>query len=347
MTVRRRALVAAAAAMLAARMPAGGDQLADALRAGNAATEAAATLRSEIDALSKGAGDPRTDARIALRRVAFDLLFRGDAAEHGDASVVAGFRLAWLRAELDALVQSVPADAARAAALAGAVAEFANAAAHGVDRVPPPDRPEESLRALLEPLDRAVAATEADGRDPGTAWPAAIGRGNRPPAASAAWIEPAPAASMPADDAARIAAIQGWSATIRSCSPRSAAQFEASAKAWSTALRDRVRQAAARAALALWQRTADSAPYEIGKQWLALRFEAARHYGLIAGESWLVYSGRMLADDPGFLELIELRSSARIACTSRLAGASCARGREGPAPALGEAGVSVCMRREG
>ena len=249
MTVRRRALVAAAAAMLAARMPAGGDQLADALRAGNAATEAAATLRSEIDALSKGAGDPRTDARIALRRVAFDLLFRGDAAEHGDASVVAGFRLAWLRAELDALVQSVPADAARAAALAGAVAEFANAAAHGVDRVPPPDRPEESLRALLEPLDRAVAATEADGRDPGTAWPAAIGRGNRPPAASAAWIEPAPAASMPADDAARIAAIQGWSATIRSCSPRSAAQFEASAKAWSTALRDRVRQAAARAAM--------------------------------------------------------------------------------------------------
>ncbi len=72
-------------------------------------------------------------------------------------------------------------------------------------------------------------------------------------------------------------------------------------------------QAAARAALALWQRTPDSAPHEIGKQWLALRFEAARHYGLIAGESWLVYSGRMLADDPGFLELFVLRSSARIA----------------------------------
>jgi hypothetical protein len=72
-------------------------------------------------------------------------------------------------------------------------------------------------------------------------------------------------------------------------------------------------QAAARAALALVLRTPDSAPYEIGKQWLALRFEAARHYGLIDGQSWLAYSGRLLAEDPGFLELLVLRSSARIA----------------------------------
>lgn len=53
-------------------------------------------------------------------------------------------------------------------------------------------------------------------------------------------------------------------------------------------------------------------PFEAGKYWLALRFEAARHYGLISGQSWLAYCGRELAQDPGFLEVVVLRSTARI-----------------------------------
>jgi hypothetical protein len=249
MSGRRALSVAAIAATAALAIPAvAGSGLPDRLREANAATEAAATMRAEIDEISKGAGDARTEARIAFRRVAFDLLYRGDASADGQASVMAGFRLAWLRSDVDALLQATPADPARAATLLEAAAAFAKSAGHGVDRVPPPDRPEEALRELLAPLDRAIAAAEEAGTaDPGTAWPAADDL--RQPQATAAWAQDVAPGQPPADDAGRVAAIPSWVAAVKGCNPRAGSQFESSAKAWTAALRDRARQAGARASM--------------------------------------------------------------------------------------------------
>ena len=78
------------------------------------------------------------------------------------------------------------------------------------------------------------------------------------------------------------------------------------------ALDPRARDAtAAQQALALFG-SGSSAPFEAGRYWLALRKDAARHYGLIDGQSWLVYCGRELAQNTGFLEVVVLRSSSRI-----------------------------------
>lgn len=248
----KRALAAlVAAASLAAHVAhvahADQDALPAALARGNAATEAAATLRAEIDALSKEPGGPGADARVALRRIAFDLLFRGAGAPpDAQASAVAGFRLSWLRKELDAALEAAPADAARRTTFDAALAEFAKAGAHGIDRVPPLGRPEESLRELLAPLDRALeAALEGERDDPGTAWPAAQPRGAGSPRNGGPDTDPPP----PADDASRVAAIPGWIDLVRSCNARAGSQFEASAKTWTAALRDRARQAAARASI--------------------------------------------------------------------------------------------------
>lgn len=247
---RALALAASIAVVLRAAPAVADTVLPEPLRQANSATEAAATMRAEIDALSKGAGDARTDARIAFRRVAFDLLFRGDAAADGQASVMAGFRLAWLRTEVDAVLQATPTDPARATALLDAAAAFAKAAGHGVDRVPPPGRPEQALRELFEPLDRAiVAADDAAAADPGTAWPAAKDLGEPRAPAQPRWTDAVPAEPPPADDAARVAAIPGWVAAVKACKARTGSQFESSAKAWTAALRDRARQAGARASM--------------------------------------------------------------------------------------------------
>ena len=249
---RRMAAAALAAAWMVAA-PAQGDDgwLPEALRTANAATEAAATLRSEVERMSKDAGTPAMDARIALRRVAFDLLFRGNAAgADAQAMAMAGFRLSWLRAEIDAALQAAPTNPARAAEHRAAVTEFAAAAGHGVDAVPAPDRPEAALGRLLAPLERAIAAAaEGNATDPGTAWPPASALGPQPSDGGPALADPSRAHRQPADDAARIAAIPGWIDAVKACSARGAGQFEASTKAWRTALRDRTRQAAARTSM--------------------------------------------------------------------------------------------------
>ena len=78
--------VAAPPAVPAAAPPAGAPgALPAALADANAVLDAARLLRSEIDALSKLPPDTVRDARVAYRRVAFDLLFHGGAAPGGDA----------------------------------------------------------------------------------------------------------------------------------------------------------------------------------------------------------------------------------------------------------------------
>ncbi|MFM8818725.1 MAG: ABC transporter ATP-binding protein, partial [Phycisphaerales bacterium] len=68
----------------------------------NAATDVMAALRREIDALGREPASATRDARMALRRTAFDLLFHGGTDLGAQVGPVAGLRLAALRAEVDA-----------------------------------------------------------------------------------------------------------------------------------------------------------------------------------------------------------------------------------------------------
>ncbi len=223
-----------------------------ALEHASAATELAATLRAEIEAAGAGTDGPAR-ASAAVRRIAFDLLFRG-ASQRADeqAASIAGFRLAWLRTDIDRALRDAPRDAEAHGRLEAAIAAFVQVAGHGIERMPPAGRPEDALRALLLPLEVAVeaaAASDAAAKDPGTAWPAPDARAAPEDARREAWLVPTPPAPPPADDAGRIARISGWVDLVRACNARAGAPFEASAKAWSTALRERARQQAARASM--------------------------------------------------------------------------------------------------
>jgi hypothetical protein len=243
---------ALAAAMLSAAAAPRDQGLPASLEHANAATELAATLRTEIEAAGAGA-DGTARASAAVRRIAFDLLFRGSSARaDGQASAVAGFRLAWLRADIDRALRGTPRDAEARGRLDAAIAAFVTAAEHGIERMPPADRPEDALRALLLPLEVAIEAaapTESAAKDPGTSWPAPDAPREPADARLEAWLVPAQAAPAPTDDAARVARVAGWVDLVRACNARAGSTFEVSAGAWSAALRERARQQAARASM--------------------------------------------------------------------------------------------------
>ena len=139
----------------------------------NAAIDDAATLRKELDTLATLAPGVVRDARIAYRRIAFDLLFHGAAADFGaQAMVIAGLRMTAARNDLDRVLERTLPTTAGAAAVNEALKRFTAGAAQGLDPLPPADHPERTLAATLRPLEEAVALLErATPEPPETAWP--------------------------------------------------------------------------------------------------------------------------------------------------------------------------------
>ena len=139
----------------------------------NAAVDDAATLRKELDTLATLPPGPVRDARMAYRRIAFDLLFHGAAADLGaQAMVIAGLRMTAVRNDLDRVLERTLPTTAGAAAVNEALRRFADGAPQGLDPLPPADHPERSLAATLRPLEEAIALLErATPEPPETAWP--------------------------------------------------------------------------------------------------------------------------------------------------------------------------------
>ncbi|MFM9144436.1 MAG: hypothetical protein ACKORL_03465, partial [Phycisphaerales bacterium] len=88
-----------------------------------------AALRREIDALGREPASATRDARMALRRTAFDLLFHGGTDLGAQVGPVAGLRLAALRAEVDARLSMPRREGLAPAAVDTPLARFAAAAA--------------------------------------------------------------------------------------------------------------------------------------------------------------------------------------------------------------------------
>ena len=139
----------------------------------NAAIDDAATLRKELDTLATLAPGVVRDARIAYRRIAFDLLFHGAAADFGaQEMVIAGLRMTAARNDLDRVLERTLPTTTGAAAVNEALKRFTAGAAQGLDPLPPTDHPERALVATLRPLEEAVALLErATPEPPETAWP--------------------------------------------------------------------------------------------------------------------------------------------------------------------------------
>lgn len=139
----------------------------------NAAIDDAATLRKELDTLATLAPGVVRDARIAYRRIAFDLLFHGAAADFGaQEMVIAGLRMTAARNDLDRVLERTLPTTTGAAAVNEALRRFTAGAAQGLDPLPPTDHPEQALAATLRPLEEAVALLErATPEPPETAWP--------------------------------------------------------------------------------------------------------------------------------------------------------------------------------
>lgn len=149
-----------------------------------AAAELTATLARELESIGREPETIQRDARAAFRRVAYDLLFRGASAPPGaQAMAVAGFRLAGLRAAVDAIVDACPADGPTAEALR----RFTASAAHGVVADPAvgvvaPEEPERALVPMMAPLRQALGAASplrAPRRDGAWPLPAALARAAR------------------------------------------------------------------------------------------------------------------------------------------------------------------------
>ena len=215
------------------------------LATAGAAADMAATLRREIDQ-SSAEGGGQAAARLAVRRVAFDLLFRGAAPDAPQAAAMAGLRLGWIREEIDAAVSAPPADGDRRARFDAALAHFAQLASHGIAGGIDPARPELAIAPLLGPLETAIAAAAGtDVPPPGATWPRDPGPAERDAgAASAGSGEPA-AAARPADDAARAALLADCAALFRAYDERAGRGFARVAERWRTALRDPARREAA------------------------------------------------------------------------------------------------------
>lgn len=154
-----------------------------ALGSSNAATEMARTVRAELDALmAQGdAAQPTVAARIALRRLAFDLLLHGASASD-QAMAMAGFRLADARVPLDALLSQPIETPALTASVHAELVQFAALAAQGLHPIPPAAQPEVTLAPTLKPLRMAVALLERRSV-PGVAraWPSLAEAGRSTP----------------------------------------------------------------------------------------------------------------------------------------------------------------------
>lgn len=213
----------------------------------SALLDATRTLRAELDAIAAEPEDRARAPRIALRRVAFDLLFRGAGAGAAEQAMpVAGLRLFALRTAIDAELLKERADGAAAAQFRSAIDRFASTAAHGI--APDPSQSDAAaLAAVLRPLEEAIAAAETrPPAIPSTAWPtidAAAAR-KEPPDAVAATIAPATWSKSELESATA-----RWTAGIAAAHAPSKRPFEAAARAWSTALRDPARQRATCAAM--------------------------------------------------------------------------------------------------
>jgi len=177
-TLRCALLVACCAAPLGAMQatnppPAAATALPRSIADSNAAIDDASTLRKELDTLATLAPGVVRDARIAYRRIAFDLLFHGAAADFGaQEMVIAGLRMNAARNDLDRVLERTLPTTTGAAAVNEALRRFTAGAAQGLDPLPPTDHPERALAATLRPLEEAVALLErATPEPPETAWP--------------------------------------------------------------------------------------------------------------------------------------------------------------------------------
>jgi hypothetical protein len=141
----------------------------------HAATDAMAALRREIDALGREPPSAARDARMALRRMAFDLLFHGGADLGAQAGPVAGLRLAALRAELDARLSMPLREGLAPAAVDAPLARFAAASAAIVPG-PAADGPSPEVVGAIGHLVGAIALMEGDGMPPDP-WPTATALG--------------------------------------------------------------------------------------------------------------------------------------------------------------------------
>ena len=137
-----------------------------------ALVDATRAARSELDALGAQPAGAGRDAKAAVRRVAFDLMFHGAAgSDEGQAAAIAGLRLWSIRADLDRAIDAAVAGSRPEDARArDAFARFALAAQHGLPAPPAPERPEAVLGAVIAPLEEAVSILESRG---GTPWPSA------------------------------------------------------------------------------------------------------------------------------------------------------------------------------
>lgn len=223
-------------------------RLPDALDRESAVLDASRALRTELDALAARDAGVARDAKIALRRVTFDLLFRGAGADAaGQAVPVAGLRLFALRGAIDAEIDEDRADGPAASQFREAIARFAAAAAHGIEADPARTDTERALADALRPLEEAIAAAERrPPAIPTTAWPALA----VPTTATRADAgSPAPISPEAWDKAEFEAAIARWAAGIAAAHAPSKRAFEAAAKAWAPALRDPARRKAVLAAM--------------------------------------------------------------------------------------------------
>jgi hypothetical protein len=166
---------------------------------GGAVQAAAAELRAEIDRMASLPGDPCTAARVAFRRVTFDLLARGGAAgDDAQATAVAGLRLARARGALDALLaDACGGERPAPEAVRRALERFAATAGHGLESTADPATPERALADVIAPLRQAVAILERprDPRVPADAWPtpAELGAKDESPASTASRVDRTPA----------------------------------------------------------------------------------------------------------------------------------------------------------
>lgn len=233
----------ASACVATAQLPA----LPPSLARDSALLDATRTLRTELDALAAEAAGPARESRIALRRVAFDLLFRGAGLGPAEQAMpIAGLRLFALRAAIDAEIAKDRADGPAAAQFREALARFSSIAAHGIASSPTQTE-DAALAEALRPLEEAIAAAETrPPAIPSTAWPT-IGD---PAASKATAAAAAPPITPESWTKAELdAAITRWAAGIAAAHARSRRPFEAAAKAWAAALRDQARRPAARSAM--------------------------------------------------------------------------------------------------
>ena len=319
-----------------------------ALSEGSAVTDAMRTLRTEMDELGRTPASQVRDAKVSVRRVAFDLLFHGAGAPaDAQAAAVAGLRLHGLRGDVDALIEASSAGTRPEDARATeAIARFAKGAAHGMASAPDCTRPEAALAPLMAPLTEAAShAASRGGAAWTTAWPgvaelgaagAAAARGAGP--GTDAGASPAPAAALAEieaiDPGVLPAEMRSLASDLRTRWIAEARQATETLSAGTTGAKDAsgaaevlaARDADARRVMSLpaWidavgaARAASRAPFAAAaRQWLAALRDPAR--APAARTSMAAFEADLRALQPGSLELRLRRGDqrARDACAGQ------------------------------